>query len=132
MKWTCRVLRFFSNFIGASILFNRITDDKLQKSIENLIKSCLDEAFTELKPSLIQKDHLQPLFIQFGKDSYEEVGDPKVLNSNKSNPVMLWEDTFNGMYKNQMDDTESSAFDEQTLLKKYVEKSLDSELQSFE
>lgn len=131
MKWTCRVLRFFSNFVGASVLFNRITDEKHQKNIENSIKSFLDEAFAEIKPNLIQKDHLQPLFIEFGKDSYEEIGDPKVLSSSKGNPIIQWEDTFSGMYKNQSDDTENS-FDEQALQKKYIEKSLDSELQSFE
>lgn len=127
-----RIMRFFSHFIGCSLVFSKLTDDKLMNNIVNLIKTLASDTLSEIKSSYIQKDHLHPIFIQFGKDSYEDIGDPKVISSGQKNPVLLWEDTFLGMFKEKKDDNKKSNFNEKELLSKYQEKSLDFELISFE
>lgn len=88
--------------------------------------------FSEIKANTI-KDHLQPLNIEFGKDSLEEIGDPKVSGKSNSSLEALWEQTFYSTCGEKIEkDKEKNKYDIKKMMSKYVEKTLDSELNTFE
>lgn len=116
---------------GINIIFNKIGQDNINKQLVNTIRN------NEQKGKLILKDDLQPLFIEFGSDSNDEIGEPKVISS--STPIIQrWEDTFNGIFKNDLINQnnkkiqKNSNLIEKQLTQKYQEKVLDSELIHFE
>lgn len=131
IKWTCRILRFFTYLYGFSLVFLKINDEKLVQLTSSLIKSSISELFLEVK-STTQKDHLQPLIINFGKDSIEEIGDPKI-NSGANSLIELWEDTAKATFKDAvLKNKKKNNFSEQEYMDKYTEKTLDYELVAFE
>ena len=73
---------------------------------------------------------MQPIIVQFGKDSIEDIGDPRVSNKN-SNLIQLWEDTCIASFK-EVKKNASIDFNYDILLEKYSEFSLDQELVAFE
>lgn len=82
-----------------------------------------------------QTDHLYMIIIPEGSDTYEDIGDPKVISTNKKeNNITLWESTVNGLFKdlNHKKETNDIKFDEKENIKRYKENVLDSELLAFE
>ncbi len=78
-----------------------------------------------------QKDHIQPLFINYGKDSFESIGDPKVIEKN-ANMVRLWETTFESIFPNTVIDKDKTNQIEELIKMKFNEPRIDAELSNFE
>ena len=78
-----------------------------------------------------QKDHIQPLFIIYGKDSIESIGDPKVMEKN-STMKSLWESTFKTVFPKIVDDKEKGNEAEEIIKMKFNEPRIDAELYNFE
>jgi len=129
----CRVLRFFCLTYGYSLSFHKINNEKLTSINSSLIKTSVSEKFTEFKTNTI-KDDLQPIHIEYGNDSLEEIGDPKIKSNKDSNLFSLWEETFTATFSKEINKQEKkkTIFNENELLEKYVERLLDHELISFE
>lgn len=132
IKWSCKVLRFFCHLYGFNLAFTKNNDEKLQTQISSLIKTTASDFFSEMKIKH-SIDHLQPIFVEFGKDSFEDIGEPKINKSSDGKLKSMWEDTLLSTFKdyNQKDNTLSN-FDEKFLLLKYPEKILDADLIQFE
>ena len=81
VKWFTRIIRFFSNYVGASVCFLNINNEKSQLNIISLIK--------KNKVDYVNKDDFQPIFIEYGSDSIVDIGEPKVI-SKSMNVVQLW------------------------------------------
>lgn len=128
-------MRFFSHLTGCSIAFYKTNDEKAFKLVNSLITStCFPGLYQGLSsrgalPS--QFDHVYPLFIQYGKDSFESIGDPRIQGGKTKELVGLWEEGFFTLFK-KPDQSNDSTFDEIGLKKKYPEDRIDSELRSFE
>jgi hypothetical protein len=132
IKWICKILRFYAHFAGYSLVFNRSFDEKTNNSTSSIIKSTVSDLFSEIKANTV-KDHLQPLNIEFGKDSLEEIGDPKVSGKGNSSLEALWEQTFFSTCGEKIDKEKAKdKFDTKKMMSKYIEKTLDSELNNFE
>ena len=124
-------MRFYSNMHGINLIFNKIGQENINKQLVNVIRN------NDQSGKLILKDDFHPLFIEFGTDSNDEIGEPKVI-SNTSPMIQRWEDTFNGIFKNDLINQnnkktlKNSNLLEKQLTQKYQEKILDSELIHFE
>jgi hypothetical protein len=84
--------------------------------------------------SFCQKNDIQPLQILYSQDSFQEIGDPKVINSNGNSDISkLWEDTLLTVFPKQQEIEENQDEDFETALKElYVEPRIDEEVAIFE
>lgn len=83
-----------------------------------------------------QKKEILPLYILYSKDSFEDIGDPKVFNTgNNGDQMSLWEDSYKTLYDKE-NEKNHNAENEQKLLRilqsKYMEPRVDEELAIFE
>jgi hypothetical protein len=77
-----------------------------------------------------QKDDVKPLYIMYSEDSFNEIGDPKVMQAGGADMNSLWEDTFYSLYKVKEQDGEERI--EEKFGDKYKEPRFDEELVNFE
>lgn len=81
--------------------------------------------------NFLQKDHIQPLFIIYGKDSFESIGDPKVIEKN-ANMIRLWETTYESIFQSPPIDKDKMNQIEELIKMKFNEPRIDAELSNFE
>jgi hypothetical protein len=89
----------------------------------------------DTQTNFTQKSEIQPLYILYSKDNFEDIGDPKVFNDKGADFLTLWEDTYNSLLRNEENNNYIDN-DETFILKelkgKYLESRLDEELEIFE
>jgi hypothetical protein len=100
---------------------------KLVKLLNNLVTAL---AFNNIQENYVQKNDILPLYILYSQDSFNEIGDPKVMQSGGADMNTFWEDTFYSLYKAKEDDNEVQI--EDALRDKYKEPRFDEELMNFE
>lgn len=116
-------------------MYYNIKDDKNQLEIIKFIRQFKkDNEEVEFK---VVKDDFQSLFIKFGKDSFEEIGNSKVVaKKGDFSNHQQWEDSFNGMFINEIMKDEQKSKEENMKNKEmnenYSEKVIDLELKLFE
>ncbi len=82
LKWTCRTLRFFCYSNCINLLYSSIKKPKIIKNLYNLIvnfTTLTEDNFKFKCDALIDKNDVNPLFIQYYADNYTDIGDPKIL-----------------------------------------------------
>lgn len=88
--------------------------------------------------SFTQRNEILPLYILYTKDSFDEIGDPKVISQKGADLLTLWEDSFNSLKRNEndIDDKNEDKKEKNLIVKelkeKYIESRLDEELLIFE
>lgn len=87
--------------------------------------------------SFTQKNEILPLYILYTKDSFDDIGDPKVISQKGADILTLWEDSYNSLLRYESDFDENKEKKEQNILikdlkDKYTESRLDEELTIFE
>jgi hypothetical protein len=87
-------------------------------------------AFGNILDNYVQKNDILPLYILYSQDSFNEIGDPKVMQSGGSDMNTLWEDSFYSLYKVKEKEKESNV--EEMIGNKYKEPRFDEELVLFE
>jgi hypothetical protein len=139
IKWTCRTLRFYCHINSLSLIYFKSSDAKLAKQINSLITSLAFNVNNENALLFSQKNDILPLYILYGADSLEEIGDPKVFVQGSSgssfsrDPFLLWDETFASIYpsgENQI--AENFDKNELEMKEKYTEARIDEELLNFE
>jgi hypothetical protein len=136
IKWTCRTLRFYCHANSLSLLYFKWGDAKLVKQINALITSLAFNVNNENALLFTQKNDIQPLYILYGNDSLEDIGDPKVMAQGSRDPFLLWDETFASIYQcgeNHINkEMENPNTLELNLKEKYPEARIDEELLNFE
>jgi GTPase SAR1 family protein len=142
IKWTCRCLRFFCFINAISLVYFKSGDNKLSKIFNNLITNIAFNLNNDNSNNFSQKNDILPLYILYGSDSLQEIGDPKVIAKGKD-MTTLWEDTFQTIFDKEKEKdnfqfeheksliTEINNFDD-NLKEKYKESRIDEELVIFE
>lgn len=123
-------------------MYYKNTDQKLIKQLNNFI---FNQAFgnytVDSLANYTQKNEILPLYILYSNDSFEEIGDPRVMNSGKNGDLLtLWEDSYNSLFReenknenekiNKNNDLENKLIKE--LRMQYLEPRIDEELTIFE
>jgi len=80
-----------------------------------------------------QKNDILPLYVLYGSDSLEEIGDPKVISSTIKDPSTLWELTLQSVFPSESEGDTNEVEDlERKMKDKYKETRIDTELSNFE
>lgn len=84
-----------------------------------------------------QKNEILPLYILYSKDSFGEIGDPRVIASGKNSDLLtLWEDSYKTIFEKENDLNNQNNENEEKLIKelkgRYLEPRIDEELSIFE
>jgi hypothetical protein len=121
-------LRYFSHFYSFSLLFYKHNDTKLVKYFNTLVTDICNNRISD---NYVQKNDILPLYILYSQDSFNEIGDPKVMQSGGKDMSSLWEDTFYTIYKIK-EKNEKERDIEEVNSDKYREPRFDDELTNFE
>jgi GTPase SAR1 family protein len=135
IKWTCRVLRFYSHMNALSLLYYKSGDSKLSKILNGLITNMSFSNETGNVLNYTQKNDIQPLFVLYSQDNLNDIGDPKVFQQGSRDMNSLWEDTFYSIFSisnNLNEEDEITQKFEENFKEKYKEARIDEEVQIFE
>jgi GTPase SAR1 family protein len=142
IKWTCRTLRFFCFINSISLVYFKSGDSKLSKIFNSLVTNLAFNVNNDNSLNFSQKNDILPLYVLYGSDSIQEIGDPKVIGQGGKDMASLWEDTFFSVFNKDKESKIESQFDieenldvkkfEENLKEKYKESRIDEELVIFE
>lgn len=99
-KVICRTFRFLAHSHGASLVYFSDNSEILVSRIRAFMSHYI---FRTNAPKNIVTDHHQPLFIPFGKDSFEGIGNPPLGEGDigrmqAKSPAELWKLAFNRFF----------------------------------
>ena len=63
-----------------------------------------EETYKFKSEQLVDKNDMNPIYVNYYNDSIEEIGDPKVMKGGKGNIESLWEETFNTLFKSMTEE----------------------------
>ena len=135
IKWVGLTLRYFSYTNGVNLIFHSNFSEKnrifLQSTIENFGFGV--SKIDNIK-NYVQKNELNPLYIQFYNDSLEEIGQPRVMEISGKNVDERWLETYKTIFKNFVKENHENKNIQldQNLWEKYKENRIDNEIKLFE
>ena len=135
IKWVGLTLRYFSYTNGVNLIFHSNFSEKnrifLQSTVENFGFGV--SKIDNIK-NYVQKNELNPLYIQFYNDSLEEIGQPRVMEISGKNVDERWLETYKTIFKNFVKENHENKNIQldQNLWEKYKENRIDNEIKLFE
>lgn len=84
--------------------------------------------------NFVQKNDILPLYILYGNDTLNDIGDPKVIQQGNRDLFSLWEDTFSSLFMNYKTESEKDKKEDidEIYRERYKEARIDEELLMFE
>jgi hypothetical protein len=135
IKWVGLTLRYFSYTNGVNLIFHSNFSEKnrivLQSTVENFGFGV--SKIDNIK-NYVQKNELNPLYIQFYNDSLDEIGQPRVMEISGKNVDERWLETYKTIFKNFVKENHENKNIQldQNLWEKYKENRIDNEIKLFE
>ena len=135
IKWVGLTLRYFSYTNGVNLIFHSNFSEKnrivLQSTVENFGFGV--SKIDNIK-NYVQKNELNPLYIQFYNDSLDEIGQPRVMEMSGKNVDERWLETYKTIFKNFVKENHENKNIQldQNLWEKYKENRIDNEIKLFE
>ena len=136
IKWVGLTLRYFSYTNGVNLIFHSNFSEKnrivLQSTVENFGFGV--SKIDNIK-NYVQKNELNPLYIQFYNDSLDEIGQPRVMEISGKNVDERWLETYKTIFKNFVKENNNENKNiqlDQNLWEKYKENRIDNEIKLFE
>jgi hypothetical protein len=135
IKWVGLTLRYFSYTNGVNLIFHSNFSEKnrivLQSTVENFGFGV--SKIDNIK-NYVQKNELNPLYIQFYNDSLDEIGQPRVMEISGKNVDERWLETYKTIFKNFVKENHENKNIQldQNLWEKYKENRIDNEIKLFQ
>ena len=144
LKWAAKALRYFSLINGINLIYHSTKDIKLTNILHSTVTHfAFGQSKIENISKYIQKNELRAMYLHFYNDSFEEIGDPKVMQRGGADNKTLWKESYESLFpkKNNRKENEFEDVDNEMELEVDVDKAnwevykesrIDNEIKMFE
>ena len=144
LKWAAKALRYFSLINGINLIYHSTKDIKLTNILHSTVTHfAFGQSKIENISKYIQKNELRAMYLHFYNDSFEEIGDPKVMQRGGADNKTLWKESYESLFpkKNNRKENEFEEVDNEMELEVDVDKAnweiykesrIDNEIKMFE
>ena len=144
LKWAAKALRYFSLINGMDLIYHSTKDAKLINILHSTVTHfAFGQSKIENISKYVQKNELRAMYIHYYNDSFEEIGDPKVMQRGGADNMTLWKESYESLFpkKNNKKDNEFEDVDNDMELEVDVDKAnweiykesrIDNEMKMFE
>ena len=144
LKWAAKALRYFSLINGMDLIYHSTKDAKLTNILHATVTHfAFGQSKIENISKYVQKNELRAMYIHYFNDSFEEIGDPKVMQRGGADNMTLWKESYESLFpkknnkkENEFDDVDNEMELEVDVDKAnweiYKESRIDNEMKMFE
>ena len=143
LKWAAKALRYFSLINGINLIYHSTKDIKLTNILHSTVTHfAFGQSKIENISKYIQKNELRAMYLHFYNDSFEEIGDPKVMQRGGADNKTLWKESYESLFptnnrkENEFEDVDNEMELEVDVDKAnweiYKESRIDNEIKMFE
>ena len=144
LKWAAKALRYFSLINGMDLIYHSTKDAKLTNILHATVTHfAFGKSKIENISKYVQKNELRAMYIHYFNDSFEEIGDPKVMQRGGADNMTLWKESYESLFpkknnkkENEFDDVDNEMELEVDVDKAnweiYKESRIDNEMKMFE
>ena len=144
LKWAAKALRYFALINGINLIYHSTKDAKLTNILHSTVTHfAFGQSKIENINKYIQKNELRAIYLHYYNDSFDEIGDPKVMQRGGADNITLWKESYESLFprknikkENEFDDIDNDMELEVDVDKAnweiYKESRIDNEMKMFE